>query len=118
MAPTQTRKKRTQHLEQAYLKEEGWKFMKKENEQTLSGMWTSEEHYIFISIIMILRKSKKSLEIKDISGLYTAVKEMVECDGINIALSSKSDTQIRSKLNQLLKEEEIQKACGATNYLP
>ena len=114
----QTRRKRKRHLEQGYLKEQGWKFMKKENEQTVSGMWTSQEHYVFISIIMILRKSRKSLEIKDISGLYATVKEIVECDGINIALSPKSDAQIRSKLNQLFKEEEIHQVCGTTHYLP
>ena len=92
--------------------------MKKENEQTLSGMWTSQEHYIFTSIIMILRKSKKSLEIKDIADLYAAVKETVECDGINIMLSPKSEVQIKSKLNQLFKDEEIHQVCGTTNYLP
>ena len=114
----QSRRKRPRHLEQAYLKEEGWKFMKKENEQTLSGMWTPQEHYIFVSIVMTLRKSGNSLEVSDISSLYAAVKQIIECDAINIVLSPKSDTQIRSKLNQLLKEEEIQQSCGTINYLP
>ena len=67
---------------------------------------------------MILRKSKKSLEIKDIADLYAAVKETVKCDGINIMLSPESDVQIKSKLNQLFKEEEIHQVCGTTNYLP
>ena len=69
---------------------------------------------------MILRKSKKSLEIKDIADLYAAVKETVECDGINIMLSPKSKVQIKSKLNQLFKEEETHQVlvCGTTNYLP
>ena len=30
--------KQPNHLEQAHLKQEGWKFMKKKNEQPLSGM--------------------------------------------------------------------------------
>ena len=112
------RRKRPRHVEQS--KEEGWKFMKKENEQTLSGMWTPQEHYIFLSIVMSLRKSKSSasVEISDVSSLYDAVKEVVECDAIDIALSPKNDAQLRGKLNQLLKEEEARQVCGTINYLP
>lgn len=42
---------------------------------------------------MALRKFKKSLELSDISSLYVTIKEITECDAINITLSAKSDAR-------------------------
>ena len=92
--------------------------MKKENEQTISGLWTEQEHYVFLATVLFFRRNGKDLSTKDILDFYNLVREVSEKDRINVILSPKSQTQISAKLNQLQKEEDTQRVCGLINYLP
>ena len=112
------RRKRAKHVEQEFIREEGWKFMKKENEQTISGLWTEQEHYVFLAIVILFRKIGKDLDTKEMLRFYNLVREVSEKDGIKVILSPKTQTQMRSKLSHLQKEEDVQKVCGLINYLP
>ena len=62
---------------------------------------------------MKLRNTEKAVEAKEIVDLYSAVKETVENDSINIFLPPKTERHVVSKLQQLRKE-----SCGSINYFP
>ena len=113
------RKKRPRHIEQNYLKKEGWKFMKEQNEQTISGLWTEHEHYVFVALTNKAFKMKgREMNSKSILELYMLIQQVIERDCISLVLSNKTEAQINGKLAQLIKEEKIQKECGTINYLP
>ena len=58
-----TRKKKPCHPDQNSLKVSGWKFMKMQNEETISEMWTPHEHYVFMSIVEYFR-NQQSVRVK------------------------------------------------------
>lgn len=111
--------KRAKYPEQNFLKVSGWKYMKIHNEQTLSGIWTSAEHYVFLAIVLHLQKMNKvPLQATDITNLYDKVKKITELDSIGVFLSPKTAAQINAKIKQLDKEDSIAKNCGIINYIP
>ena len=114
----ENRRKRARHIEQDFIRKEGWKFMKKENEQTISGLWSEQEHYVFLATVLLFRRNGKDLSTKDMLDFYNLVREVSEKDRINVILSPKTQTQISAKLKQLQKEEDTQRVCGLINYLP
>ena len=89
-----------------------------ENKQTVSGIWTPHEHYIFSAIISYLRIKEKPVQAKEIAALYTTIREITIQDSIPIVLTNKTEGQIHSKLLHFLKEEGIAQVCGNINYLP
>lgn len=112
------RRKRERHPQQDKLRQSGWKFMKKENEQTISGIWTPHEHHVFSAIVSYLRMKKITVKPAEIATLYTKIKEITIEDSIPIVLTNKTEAQHHSKLQHFLKEEGIAQACGTINYLP
>ena len=108
-----TRKKRPRYPEQDRLKESGWKYMKLQNEQTIAGIWTPHEHYVFVAIVEHCRSQQSSLEAEEITAIYESIRNT---DFISDVLSVKTASQVKAKLDQLLKEEGISKVCGSTNY--
>ena len=115
---SEKRRKRPRHVEQEFIKQEGWKFMKNQNEQTISGLWTKHEHYIFVASVDALRKTNKELNAQDILELYKSIQQIIERDGINVVLSNKTHSQVNCKLSQYKKEDNAQQTCGKINYLP
>lgn len=110
------RRKRARYPEQDCLKKTGWKYMKTENELPLSGIWTPQEHYVFYAIVLSYRNNGELLEIGKISNLYSTIKENLKQLNIPLFLAPKTNAQVRSKLQQLFKEEGIFNKCGNINY--
>ena len=109
---SEKRRKRPRRVEQEFIKQEGWKFMKNQNEQTISGLWTKHEHYIFVASVDALRKTNKELNAQDILELYKSIQQIIERDGINVVLSNKTHSQVNCKLSQYKKEDNAQQTCG------
>ena len=99
-------------------KKEGWKFMKSHNEQTISGLWTEHEHYLFVAAFNALKQDSKDVNATNLLQLYNQVQQVIERDGIDIILANKTLPQVASKLSQQVKEIDIQAKCGKINYLP
>jgi len=92
--------------------------MKVENEQTISGLWTDHEHYVFVAAVTTLKAKQIEPNSESILQSYTMIQQIVERDGIDLILSNKTKNRISGKLLQLYKEEHMQKVCGKINYLP
>jgi hypothetical protein len=58
------------------------------------------------------------LEIDQISDIYCDAVEVVVNNNILISLAPKSPIQIKAKLQQCMKEEQLLKECGSVNILP
>jgi len=67
------RRKRTKHMEQELIRGEGWKFMKWENEQTISRLRTEQEHYVFLATVILFRKIGRNLSAKEILWFYDLI---------------------------------------------
>ena len=108
-----TRKKRPRHPDQDSLKVSGWKFMKVQNEQTMSGIWTPHEHYVFLSIVEYFRNQQSALKVEEIADMYESIRTT---DFMSDILSIKATSQVKAKLDHFLKEEQVSNVCGGTNY--
>ena len=80
--------------------------MKKENEQTISRIWTPHEHHVFTAIVSYLRMKKITVKPAEITTLYTKIKEITIEDSIPIVLTNKTEAQHHSKLLHFLKRKE------------
>ena len=112
------KRKRARHFEQDQLREPSKKYMEKMDEQPLCGMWTAEEHYIFLAITEHIKNTHRNVTAELLCQIYTDVVQSVQYECISLSLSSKSMAQINSKLQHLTKEELTAKTCGLTSYLP
>ena len=87
-------------MEQEFVTKEGWKFMKKHNEQTISGFWTKHEHYVFVASVDALRKDSTKLTASDVLELYKFIQQIIDRDRINVVLSNKTQSQVNGKFCQ------------------
>ena len=118
------RRKRQRHGEQELGRCTSAKFMKTSGEQPLCGRWTRTEHYVLLAILQCTFHNKEcrnldQLEIDQLmSEIYSTVVEVVVNNNILISLAPKTPTQIKAKLQQCIKEEQLLKECGSVNILP
>lgn len=117
------RRKRPRHKEQDLGRCTSIKFMKLSDEQPLCGRWTRTEHYVLLAILQCMFHNKEycnldQLEIDQISDIYCDAVEVVVNNNILISLAPKSPIQIKAKLQQCMKEEQLLKECGSVNILP
>jgi len=64
--------------------------MKEENEQTISGLWTEHEHYVFVALIRALKSTAKEVNSKCILELYSLIQQVTERDSINLVQQDRS----------------------------
>ena len=61
--------------------------MKEQNEQTISGLWTEHEHYVFVALTNKAFKMKgREMNSKSILELYMLIQQVIERDCISLVL--------------------------------
>ena len=63
-------RKRARHSEQDLLRESGKKYMEKMGEQPLCGMWTAEEHYVFLAIVEHIQDTLRNVNTELVCEIY------------------------------------------------
>ena len=67
------KRKRARHSEQDLLQESSMKYMEKMDEQPLCGMWTAEEHYVFLAITEHIKNTHRNVTTELVCEIYTDV---------------------------------------------
>ena len=115
------RRKRPRHEEQELGRTTSGKYMKSSGELPLLGKWTRTEHYVLLVILHYLCGDKISSsmdQLDSIVDIYNTVVKVVVKNDILLSIAPKSQTQIKAKIQQCLKEQNLLKECGIVNILP
>ena len=116
-----SRKKRPRYEEQQLARStSSVKYMKICGEQPISGRWTTIEHYVLLAIIYnVCDKNTMNFDkIDTISDTYREILDFVIKHNIPVSLAGKSSVQIKAKMQQNLKEDQVSKECKTINILP
>lgn len=85
-------------------------------------MWKMDEDRKLCTCQFVSDEGDREILVMDkldlIIDIFRDVVELVTNISVNISLAPKSANQIKAKINQYIKEEQVVKECGMINILP